>query len=156
MNLFAKNLFLNNMKVETVSPGTIALIQQTETGRILQVAMTDEQSKMLQILLGSISQSSPLVQMGEEYDLVLKSTLCDKCLKNDNKSESSDNWIDVNKELPEMNSWCFFYYGQDDPLIGCYKGNGKFLCSEDGDFWAIDKEKISHWMYLPSKPKNTF
>jgi hypothetical protein len=74
------------MKVETVSVGTIALIQQTETGRILQVAMTEEQSKMLQILLASISQSIPLVQMGEEYDLVLKSTLCDKCSKNNNRS----------------------------------------------------------------------
>ena len=64
-----------NMKVETVNPGTIALIQQTEEGRIMQVAMTDAQSKMLQIFLATISQSSPLVQMGEEYDLVLKSSV---------------------------------------------------------------------------------
>lgn len=63
------------MKVELVEVGTIALIQQTETGRIMQVAMTSEQSKMLQIFLATISQGNPLVRMGEEYDLVLKSSI---------------------------------------------------------------------------------
>lgn len=67
-----------SIKVETVDVGTIALIQQTETGRILQVAMTAEQSKMLQIFLATISQGQPLVQMGEEHDLVLKSTIMKK------------------------------------------------------------------------------
>ena len=71
-----------SIKVETVDVGTIALIQQTETGRILQVAMTTEQSKMLQILLASISQGQPLVQMGEDYDLILKSNVCKRCQKN--------------------------------------------------------------------------
>ena len=69
------------MKVETVNPGTIALIQQTEEGRIMQVAMTDAQSKMLQIFLATISKESPLVQMGEDYDLILKSNVCKKCAK---------------------------------------------------------------------------
>ena len=67
------------MKVETVDVGKIALIQQTEKGRILQVAMTAEQSDMLQNFLAIISQGNPLVQMGEDYDLVLKSNLCKKC-----------------------------------------------------------------------------
>lgn len=67
------------IKIENVDVGTIALIQQTETGRIMQIAMTSEQSKMLQIILASISQGSPLVQMGEDHDLVLKSSLCKKC-----------------------------------------------------------------------------
>jgi len=70
------------MKVETVNVGTIALIQQTETGRILQVAITEEQSKLLQIFLASISQGNPLVQMGENHDLILKSNVCKKCQKN--------------------------------------------------------------------------
>lgn len=69
------------MKVETVNPGTIALIQQTDTGRIMQVAMTEAQSKMLQIFLATISKESPLVQMGEEFDLVLKSSVCKRCVK---------------------------------------------------------------------------
>jgi hypothetical protein len=66
-------------KFETVEAGTIALIQQTKTGRILQVAMTAEQSKMLQFFLAKLSEESPLVQMGEEHDLVLKNSLCKKC-----------------------------------------------------------------------------
>jgi len=72
-----------SIKVETVDVGTIALIQQTETGRILQVAMTTEQSKMLQIFLATISQGQPLVQMGEDHDLTLKSNVCKRCRQND-------------------------------------------------------------------------
>ena len=64
---------------ENLEPGNIALIQQTPEGRILQIGITQAQSQMLQIFLASISQESPLVQMGEEYDLVLKSKLCKKC-----------------------------------------------------------------------------
>lgn len=71
-----------SIKVETVDVGTIALIQQTETGRILQVAMTAEQSKMLQIFLATISQGQPLVQMGEDHDLILKSNVCKRCRQN--------------------------------------------------------------------------
>ena len=71
-----------SIKVETVDVGTIALIQQTETGRILQVAMTPDQSKMLQIFLATISQGQPLVQMGEDHDLILKSNVCKRCRQN--------------------------------------------------------------------------
>ena len=65
-------------KFETVEPGTIALIQQTPEGRILQIGLTTEQSKQLQIYLAIISKNNPLVQMGEDYDLVLKSSLTSK------------------------------------------------------------------------------
>jgi hypothetical protein len=60
---------------ETVEVGTIALIQQTETGRILQIGLTPNQSEMLQSFLAVISKESKLIQMSEEYDLVLKSSL---------------------------------------------------------------------------------
>lgn len=61
---------------ETAEPGTIALIQQTEEGRILQIALTVEQSRLLQLFLASMSsEERPLIQMPEEYDLVLKSSL---------------------------------------------------------------------------------
>jgi len=60
-------------------PGTICLIKQSPEGRIMQIAMTEDQSKMLQVLVASISQQQPLVQMGEDWDLVLKSSLCEKC-----------------------------------------------------------------------------
>ena len=60
---------------ETVEVGTIALIQQTETGRILQIGLTPNQSEMLQSFLAVISKESKLIQMSEEYDLGLKSSL---------------------------------------------------------------------------------
>ena len=53
--------------------GKIGLIQETEDGRIIQIGLRPEQSEMLQIFLGKISQGKPLVQMGEDYELILKS-----------------------------------------------------------------------------------
>lgn len=70
---------MSKAKFENVEVGTIALIQQTETGRILQVALTEEQSRMLQFFLALISQGSPFVQMGEEHDLVIKRNVCKRC-----------------------------------------------------------------------------
>ena len=66
---------------ETVEPGTIALIQQTPEGRILQIGLTPAQSNMLQFFLAKLSEESKLIQMPEDYDLILKSSLCPKCRK---------------------------------------------------------------------------
>ena len=66
---------------ETVDVGTIALIQQTKEGRILQIGLTPAQSNMLQFFLAKLSEESKLIQMPEEYDLVLKSSLSKKCTK---------------------------------------------------------------------------
>ena len=63
---------------ETVDVGTVALIQQTEDGRILQIGLTVAQSNMLQFFLAKLSEESKLIQMPEEYDLVLKSSLKNK------------------------------------------------------------------------------
>jgi hypothetical protein len=52
--------------------GDIGLVQQTEDGRIIQIGLRTKQRKMLEAFLAEISQGSPLVQMGEEHDLVLK------------------------------------------------------------------------------------
>jgi len=60
-------------KFERLEIGSVGLVQEAEDGRIRQIGLTEEQSKMLQILVAQISKDSPLVQMGEEYDLVLKS-----------------------------------------------------------------------------------
>lgn len=68
------------IKTKAVEAGTVALIQQTESGRILQIGMTAAQSEMLQIFLATISQGEPLIQMGEDYDLILKSRVCKRCL----------------------------------------------------------------------------
>jgi len=60
---------------KTLEPGKIALIQQTDDGRILQIGLTESQSGMLQGFLSILSQTQPLVQMGEDWDLVLKSSI---------------------------------------------------------------------------------
>ena len=66
-------------KFERANIGSIALVQETKDGRIRQIGLTPTQSQMLQIFLASISKDSPLVEMGEEYDVVLKYNLCEKC-----------------------------------------------------------------------------
>jgi len=60
---------------ELLEVGSIALIQQTKEGRILQIGLTTSQSALLQNFLAVISKDSPLVQMGEDWDLVLKSSI---------------------------------------------------------------------------------
>jgi len=60
-------------KFERLNIGELGLVQETEDGRIRQIGLTEEQSKQLQFYVALISQGRPLVQMGEEYDLVLKS-----------------------------------------------------------------------------------
>ena len=66
---------------KTVEVGAMALIQQEKDGRILQIGLTIEQSKLLQIFLSTLSRESKLIQMPEDYDLVLKSSLCKNCYK---------------------------------------------------------------------------
>ena len=66
-------------KFENVEAGTIALIQQQENGRIVQIGITQAQSNMLQFFLAKLSEESKLIQMPEEYDLILKSQVCKKC-----------------------------------------------------------------------------
>ena len=63
------------------------------------------------------------------------------------------NWIKINERLPEINQWCFFWFGGSKPVIGNYKGDGKFLCSEDNDIWSIDKDNITYWMPCPLLPE---
>ena len=58
-------------------PGSICLIQGTQDGRIVQIALTEDQNIMLQALLASMSGLQSFVQMGEEYDLILKSSSID-------------------------------------------------------------------------------
>jgi len=59
------------MNTQEIKDGEIALIT-TDKGRIVQLALTIEQHKTLSIVLSAISKESPIVMMGEEYDLVLK------------------------------------------------------------------------------------
>ena len=59
-------------KFNTLDQGKIGLVQQTKDGKIVQIGLRPEQSEMLQIFLGTISQDNPLIQMGDDYELVLK------------------------------------------------------------------------------------
>ena len=58
------------MNITTLGVGGIALIQQQPDGRIAQIGLTVEQSKLLQIFLASISKETKLVMMPKEYDLI--------------------------------------------------------------------------------------
>lgn len=58
------------------TPGEFCLIQQDETGRICQIGLTVEKSKLLQIILAGISsKEEPFIKMGKEHDLILKATV---------------------------------------------------------------------------------
>lgn len=57
--------------------GNIALIMQ-KGERIIQLGISKERNELLQNILAMFSKDTPLVQMPEEYDLVLKSSLKDK------------------------------------------------------------------------------
>jgi hypothetical protein len=68
------------------------------------------------------------------------------------KSQSpvvENQWVSVKEKMPEMNQFTFFYWGGRLPIIGCYKGNGKWLCG-DGELWIAEEHQITHWMKLPS------
>ena len=63
----------------TLDIGKIGLIQQTETGRIVQIGLTTEQSEILQNLLAILSKDSPLIRMDEAYDFLPICNVCNKC-----------------------------------------------------------------------------
>ena len=62
------------MNTKFIEDGEIALIT-TDNGRIVQLAMTTEQHRALSMVLSSMTKEEPLVKMGEDHDLVLKSTV---------------------------------------------------------------------------------
>jgi len=67
------------------------------------------------------------------------------------KMRSANQWTDVKDRLPELNQSVFFYYGYR-PLIGTYKNDGNFLCSEDNELWSVKEDQITYWMPLPEPP----
>lgn len=66
---------MENTKFTQLEVGQIALIQQRQDGRIVQIGLTKEQSDMLQVFLSGISADKPLFAMPEQYDLMLKVNL---------------------------------------------------------------------------------
>lgn len=67
------------MRIEEAEKGSIGLIQAQEDGTIIQLALTEEQSRILNMFAISLSQDMPLVRLGEDYHLVPKFKLCSKC-----------------------------------------------------------------------------
>ena len=62
------------VKIENAPIGKVGLIQETEDGRIIQLGLTQTQSECLQLFLASLSKESPLVNLGRDYELILKNT----------------------------------------------------------------------------------
>jgi hypothetical protein len=60
-------------EITMLEQGKIGLVQESKDGRVVQIGLNPRQSQMLQLFLATISQENPLVQMGEDYDLILKS-----------------------------------------------------------------------------------
>ena len=59
--------------INSTDKNHVGLIKQMPDGRIVQIGMTAEQQKMLQMLMGSMSQDQPMAVLPSEYDLVLRS-----------------------------------------------------------------------------------
>lgn len=57
---------------EPLKDGEIGLVM-VENGRIIQLGMTANAKKIITALIASASKINPLVKLGEEHDLVLKS-----------------------------------------------------------------------------------
>ncbi|HKJ32803.1 MAG TPA: hypothetical protein VKA34_13295, partial [Balneolales bacterium] len=77
-------------KLERLKIGNVGLIQETKDGRIIQIALTEKQSNMLQVFLAALSKDQPLVQMTEEFDLILKRDVPD-----------TSKWVTSKDSLPE-------------------------------------------------------
>lgn len=54
--------------------GEIGLIM-TENGRIIQLGLTVDMHRTITSVIAACSKETPLVKMGEDHDLVLKSTV---------------------------------------------------------------------------------
>lgn len=62
---------MSNERFKNLDTGKVGLIQQDDDGSIVQIALTQDQSEMLQYFLAMLSMEKPLVKMGPEYNLKL-------------------------------------------------------------------------------------
>lgn len=65
---------MSETKFKDLTEGEVGLVI-IQGDRVAQLAVTPQQSEMLKILLAKISEGNPFVLMGEEYDLVRKSSV---------------------------------------------------------------------------------
>ncbi len=57
---------------QTLQPNQIGLISQDENGVIYQIALTEEQSRMINAVVAMMSEQKPLLRLPKEYDLILQ------------------------------------------------------------------------------------
>lgn len=57
---------------KSLDDGQVGLIIQDENGTISQLGLTEDQSKILNVLVAKMSESKPLIKLPEEYNLFLK------------------------------------------------------------------------------------
>lgn len=60
-------------KFETLKANQLGLIAQDEKGVIYQIALTEQQSQMINAVAAIMSKEQPLVRLPKEYDLKLAS-----------------------------------------------------------------------------------
>jgi len=65
----------NGNNVSALKQGKLGLIQQQSDGTISQIGLSTGQSRILQSLVGILSQAEPMVKMGVDYELILTSKL---------------------------------------------------------------------------------
>lgn len=52
------------MHIEIAPKGTVGLIMQNEDGKVIQLGMNEEQSKLLNMFVASLSKDKPLYNLG--------------------------------------------------------------------------------------------
>lgn len=58
--------------IKEIAKGTIGLLRVEQDGSIVQIALTESQSALLQMFLVHLSKDSPLIVLGKEYNLKLE------------------------------------------------------------------------------------
>jgi len=55
------------VNTENLEPNQVGLISQAEDGTIFQIGLTSDQSKMLNIIVATMSKEKPLVRMDHRH-----------------------------------------------------------------------------------------
>ncbi len=59
-------------KFKQLEGDAVGLVMLGKDGGVVQIGLSQEQSDMLQMFAAMLSQDSPLIKLGEEYNLYFK------------------------------------------------------------------------------------
>ena len=59
-------------KFKQLEGDAVGLVMLSKDGGVVQIGLSQEQSDMLQMFAAMLSQDSPLIKLGEEYNLYFK------------------------------------------------------------------------------------